>query len=59
MDSEALRAVADRCRELGRIAVRGDVRAQLRQWAEEFDREADDAERSATRRRPVSVMPSG
>jgi hypothetical protein len=32
--------MADRCRELERIAVRDEVRQQLRQWAEEFEAEA-------------------
>jgi hypothetical protein len=45
MDAEKLRARAERCRELGRVAVRDDIREQLRQWAEEFDAEADAAER--------------
>jgi hypothetical protein len=45
MDPRTLRARADRCRELLRVAVRDDVREQLRQWANEFDEEADELER--------------
>jgi len=30
-----------RCRELQRVAVRDDIRKQLRQWADEFDAEAE------------------
>ena len=44
MDEQEFRAMADRCRELMRIAVRDEVREQLRQWAEDFDAEADDLE---------------
>ena len=41
MDQVKLRAIAARCRELGLVAVRDDIREQLRQWAEEFDAEAE------------------
>jgi hypothetical protein len=41
MDPKTLRARADRCRELLRGAVRDDICEQLRQWAEDFDDEAD------------------
>ena len=41
MDEHDFRAMAERCRELQRIALRDDVRQQLRQWAEDFDAEAD------------------
>jgi hypothetical protein len=44
MDAPEFRAMADKCRELLRIAVRDEVREQLRQWAEDFDAEADDLE---------------
>ena len=50
MDPKTLRARADRCRELLRVAVRDDIREQLRQWADEFDDEADALERG---RRPA------
>jgi hypothetical protein len=33
--------MADRCRELERVAVRDDIREQLRQWAIDFDAEAE------------------
>jgi hypothetical protein len=46
MDPGNMRAIAARCRELLRVAVRDDIREQLRQWAEEFDEQADAAERS-------------
>jgi hypothetical protein len=45
MDPKTLRARADRCRELLRGAVRDDICEQLRQWAEDFDDEADALER--------------
>ena len=38
------RALADRCRELQRVAVRDDIREQLRQWAFDFDAEAEAVE---------------
>jgi len=41
MDAKTLRARADRCRELLRVAVRDDIREQLRKWADEFGDEAD------------------
>ena len=44
MDAAGFRALADRCRELTRVAVRDDVRRQLRQWSEDFEAEADAAE---------------
>ena len=47
MDPNKMRAIAARCRELSRVAVRDDIREQLRQWAEEFDTQADAIERTA------------
>jgi len=44
MDAAGFRALAERCRELTRVAVRDDVRRQLRQWSEDFEAEADAAE---------------
>jgi len=32
--------MADRCRDLQRIAARDEIREQLRQWAEDFETEA-------------------
>ena len=40
MNAREFRAMADRCRELQRIAVRDEVRQQLRQWVEDFETEA-------------------
>ncbi len=45
MDARTFRARAERCRELARVAVRDDIREQLRQWADEFDQEAGALER--------------
>ena len=42
MNAREFRAMADRCRELHRIAVRDEVREQLRRWAEDFEAEAID-----------------
>jgi hypothetical protein len=39
-----LRAKAQRCRDLLRTAVRPDVRDQLREWADDFDVEAEQKE---------------
>jgi len=46
MDVATIRARAERCRDLLRVAISEEVRAQLRQWAEEFDDEADAIEAS-------------
>ena len=46
-DVHNYRAMADRCRELQRIAARDEVRDQLRQWAEDFDAEADELDNTA------------
>jgi hypothetical protein len=35
-----MRTRAQRCRELLRIAVRPEVKEQLREWAEDFEEEA-------------------
>ena len=40
MNAREFRAMADRCRELHRIAVRDEVREQLRRWTEDFVAEA-------------------
>jgi len=47
MNAREFRAMADRCRELQRGTVRDDIREQLRQWAEDFEAEAEAAERVA------------
>jgi hypothetical protein len=48
MDAATVRARAQRCRDLLRVAVSDEVRAQLRHWAEEFDAEAEAIEKSQT-----------
>ena len=50
MNAREFRALAGRCRELQRVAVRDDVREQLRQWATDFDAEADAVEMAASHR---------
>jgi hypothetical protein len=45
MDARTLRSRAERCRGLLRLAGRDDTREQLRQWADEFDEEAEALER--------------
>lgn len=49
MDAEGFRALAARCRELVLVAVRDDIRRQLRQWADDFETEAEAAEKAAER----------
>ena len=39
--AEDFRDKAERCRVLLRVAVRDDVREQLREWAHDFDAEAE------------------
>jgi len=41
MDAQDFRALAQRCRDLLRIAVRSEVKEQLRQWTEDFEDEAE------------------
>jgi hypothetical protein len=48
MTAAEFRTMADRCRELQRIAVRDEIREQLRQWADEFDTEAEAIEKVAS-----------
>jgi hypothetical protein len=43
-----LRAKAQRCRDLLQTAVRPDVRDQLREWAKDFDADAEQAETGLT-----------
>jgi hypothetical protein len=47
MNAREFRAMADRCRALHRVAVRDEVREQLRQWTEDFDAEAEAIEKAA------------
>ena len=41
VEAQDLREKALRCRDLLRIAVRQEVRDQLREWAEDFEAEAE------------------
>ena len=41
MDAQDFRALAQRCRDLLRIAVRSEVKEQLRQWTEDLEDEAE------------------
>ena len=49
MDAERFQALAERCRELSRVAERDDIRLQLRQWVEEFETEAETAAEARSR----------
>jgi hypothetical protein len=40
MNAQEFRAQAQRCRELSVVAVRSEVREQLRQWVDDFEAEA-------------------
>jgi hypothetical protein len=57
MDAQQFRALADRCRELSRIAVRDDVRDQLRECVHDFEAEAEAAEKGRTP--PRSLLMAG
>ena len=46
MNAREFRAMADRCRELQRVAARDDIREQLRQWASDFEAEAEAVEKA-------------
>jgi hypothetical protein len=44
MNANGFRALADRCRDMARVAERDDIRQQLRQWVDDFETEAEVAE---------------
>ena len=46
MNAQKLHALADRCRKLVCVAVRDDVREQLRQWVLDVEAEADAADKA-------------
>jgi hypothetical protein len=50
MDANGFRALADRCRDMARVAERDDIRQQLRHWIDDFEAEAEVAE--GAERRP-------
>jgi hypothetical protein len=50
MNAQGFRALADRCRDMARVAERDDIRQQLRQWIDDFEAEAEVAE--GAERRP-------
>ena len=45
MDAQGFRALAQRCRDLSQIATLSEVREQLREWVDDFEAEAEAAER--------------
>ena len=49
MDAQDLRALAQRCRELLRVASAPEVKTQLRDWVEDFEAEAEAIERGRPR----------
>lgn len=49
MNARELHAKAQRCRDLQRTAVSEEVSDQLREWAEDFDAEAEAIEKAADR----------
>ena len=46
MNAREFRAMADRCRDLQHVAVRDELREQLRQWAVDFEDEAEAVEKA-------------
>jgi hypothetical protein len=48
MNADRFRALADRCKELARLAARDDIRQQLREWTHEFEAEAEAVEEMET-----------
>ena len=46
MTAQGFRALADRCRELARVAARDDIRQQLCEWVHDFEAEAEAAEKT-------------
>ena len=55
MNAGDFRALAERCRELSRVAVRDDVRRQLRQWEDDFEAKAEAAEKRGERSRQLAA----
>ena len=55
MDAQYFRGLADRCRELSRVAVRDDIRQQLRQWVDDFEAEAEAIETAQQSRHTLEV----
>ena len=55
MDAGDFRALAERCRELSRVAVRDDVRQQLCQWENDFEAEAEATEKRGERSRRLAA----
>ena len=52
VNAQDTRALAQRCRDLLHVAVRSDVKEQLRQWVDDFDEaEAMERKRSPGRHR--------
>jgi hypothetical protein len=49
VNAREFRAIGERCRDLQRVAARDDIREQLRQWAEDFDDEAEAIEKVTDR----------
>jgi hypothetical protein len=49
VNAREFRALAERSRDLQRVAVWDDIREQLRQWAEDFDDEAEAIEKVTDR----------
>ena len=47
------RALANRCGELLRVALRDDIRQQLRQWIDDFEAKAEAAEKADLPHRPA------
>jgi hypothetical protein len=50
VDAQDFRAMAQRCRDLLRIAVRPEVKEQLHEWVEDFEAEAKALEGKRSRR---------
>ena len=58
VDAQDFRALAQRCRDLLQIAVRSEVKEQLRQWVDDFEDEAEALEGRRSRRAPVDAETS-
>ena len=56
MDAQNFRAMAQRCRDLLWIAVRSEVKEKLRQWVEDFEKEAEAMEGSRSRRADAETV---
>lgn len=58
VDAQDFRTLAQRCRDLLGVAVRSEVKEQLRQWVDDFEDEAEALEGRRSRRASLAAEKS-